>query len=285
LIEPTVRGGAGVPGNVISVVEFFFLWQKVLGTKLYAFRDGYSSFPQRLAAELPDVRLGSRVLQVIEDRSGVQITYEDTDGVHTETGAGAVVSSMANWVPDIVPQLDPERAQFLRDLNYTSTMSINLALKRVPDCSAAFVVVPRPVSDGLFAVILEHNKAPGRAPAGKGLVSLFMMNQWAVDHMGASDEEILADVLPDAEKAIPGLAGDIEFVRVNRWYPVLVYSHPGLYRKLGAFHASRDRTSRIHLAGSYNSSGNVNTATTAGERAARELIAALTRTATAPQKA
>ena len=32
LIEPTIRGGAGVPGDVISVVEFFFLWQKVLGT-------------------------------------------------------------------------------------------------------------------------------------------------------------------------------------------------------------------------------------------------------------
>ena len=58
---------------------------------------------------------------------------------------------------------------------------------------------------------------------------------------------------------------------VNRWYPVLVYSHPGLYRKLGRFHATRPRESRIHLAGSYNCSGNVNTATVAGERAAREL--------------
>jgi len=71
---------------------------------------------------------------------------------------------------------------------------------------------------------------------------------------------------------------DIEFTRVNRWYPVLVYSHPGLYKKLGRFHAARDRNSRIHLAGSYNSSGNVNTATTAGERAARELLQALERT-------
>jgi len=111
------------------------------------------------------------------------------------------------------------------------------------------------------------------------LVSLFMMNQWAVDHMNASDDAILADVLPDAEKAIPGLGDAIEFVRVNRWYPVLVYSHPGLYRELGRFHATRDLDSRIHLAGSYNSSGNVNTATTAGERAARELLASLSRTA------
>lgn len=278
LIEPTVRGGAGVPGNVISVVEFFFLWQKVLGTKLYAFRDGYSSFPQRLADALPDVRLNSTVLDVVEDPAdggSVRITYEDADGVHTQNGAGAVVSSMGNRVPDIVPQLDPVRAQFLRDLNYTSTMSINLGLNRIPDCKASFIVVPKPVSEGLFAVILEHNKVPGRAPAGKGLVSLFMMNQWAVDHMDATDEQILADVLPDAEKAIPGLGDAIEFVRVNRWYPVLVYSHPGLYKELGRFHATRDRASRIHLAGSYNSSGNVNTATTAGERAARELLQAL----------
>jgi protoporphyrinogen/coproporphyrinogen III oxidase len=280
LIEPTVRGGAGVPASVISVVEFFFLWQKVLGTKLFAFRDGYSSFPERLAAALPDVRLNTTVLEVVEDRGGVRVTFEDAHGVHIETGAGAVVSSMGNRVPDIVPQLEPERADFLRRLNYTSTMSINLALKRIPDCPASFVVVPRPVSEGLFAIILEHNKAPGRAPAGKGLVSLFMMNQWAVDHMDATDEQILADVLPDAEKALPNLGDDIEFYRVNRWYPVLVYSHPGLYRELGRFHASRDRSSRIHLAGSYNSSGNVNTATTAGERAARELVQALDRLVT-----
>jgi oxygen-dependent protoporphyrinogen oxidase len=279
LIEPTVRGGAGVPGDVISVVEFFFLWQKVLGTKLYAFRDGYSSFPERLAASIPDVRLNTEVVEVFEDSDGVTVTYVGPDGKqHTEHGAGAVVSSMGNRVPDIVPQIDPERAKFLRELNYTSTMSINLALNRVPDCPASFIVVPRPVSEGLFAIILEHNKAPGRAPAGKGLVSLFMMNQWAVDHMDSTDDEILADVLPDAEKAIPGLGGAIEFARVNRWYPVLVYSHPGLYRDLGRFHAARNLKSRIHLAGSYNSSGNVNTATTAGERAARELLQALSST-------
>ena len=279
LIEPTVRGGAGVPASVISVVEFFFLWQKVLGTKLFAFHDGYSSFPERLAAALPDVRLSTEVVEVFEDADGVAITCVGADGTqYTERGAGVIVSSMGNRVPDIVPQLDSDRAKFLRDLNYTSTMSINLALNRIPDCSASFVVVPRPVSDGLFAVILEHNKAPGRAPQGRGLVSLFMMNQWAVDHMDATDDQILSDVLPEVEKVLPGIGNDIEFTRVNRWYPVLVYSHPGLYKKLGRFHAARDRNSRIHLAGSYNSSGNVNTATTAGERAVRELLQALERT-------
>jgi oxygen-dependent protoporphyrinogen oxidase len=50
LIDPVVRGGAGVPGSMISAVEFFFLWQKVLGSKLYAFKEGYSQFPEARGA-------------------------------------------------------------------------------------------------------------------------------------------------------------------------------------------------------------------------------------------
>jgi oxygen-dependent protoporphyrinogen oxidase len=276
LIDPIVRGGAGVPGSMISAVEFFFLWQKVLGSKLYAFKEGYSQFPVALAAGLDDVRLGVEVREVIETGDGVQVTYTGPDGDVTETGAGCIVSSMGNRVPDLVPGLAPERAQFLRDLKYTSCISINLALSRRPETKASFVVVPRPVSEGLFAVILEHNKVPGRCPDDKGLCTLFTMNEWAVQNMDNDDETVLANIIDDAEKAMPGLRDDIQSVRVNRWYPVLVYSHPGLYRKLGRFHAARDLTSRIHLAGSYNSSGNVNTATVAGERAARELMATLT---------
>ena len=275
LIDPVVRGGAGVPGSMISVVEFFFLWQKVLGSKLYAFKDGYSQFPEALAAGIDEIRLGIEVKEVVETADGVEVTYTGRDGDRTETGIGAIVSSMGNRVPDIVPGLARERAQFLRDLNYTSTISINLARSRRPDVKPSFVVVPRPVSEGLFSIIFEHNKVPGRCPEDKGLATLFTMNEWAVQNRDHDDETVLANIIGDAEKVVPGLSDDIEFMRVNRWYPVLVYSHPGLYRELGRFHASRDRSSRIHLAGSYNSSGNVNTATVAGERAARELVAAL----------
>jgi oxygen-dependent protoporphyrinogen oxidase len=276
LIDPVVRGGAGVPGDMISAVEFFFLWQKVLGSKLHAFKEGYSQFPEALAAGLDDVRLGVEVKEVVETGDGVQITYTGAGGEVTEAGAGCIVSSMGNRVPGLVPGLAPDRAQFLRALQYTSCISINLALRRRPETKASFIVVPRPVSEGLFAVILEHNKVPGRCPDDKGLCTLFTMNEWAVRNMDNDDETVLANIIGDAEKALPGLAGDIQSMRVNRWYPVLVYSHPGLYRELGRFHAARDLSSRIHLAGSYNSSGNVNTATVAGERAARELMATLT---------
>jgi oxygen-dependent protoporphyrinogen oxidase len=168
LIEPTVRAGAGVPGDVISVVEFFFLWQKVLGTKLYAFRDGYSSFMQRLADPL-DVRLGVTVNEVVERADGVEVSWSGPDGDHTMTGAGTIVSSMGNEVPDLLPQLEPERAAFLRNLKYTSCININLGLSREPaNMPASFVVFPRPSSDALFAIIAEHNKAPAGRRRARG---------------------------------------------------------------------------------------------------------------------
>jgi protoporphyrinogen/coproporphyrinogen III oxidase len=275
LVEPAIRGGAGVPGDVISVVEFFFLWTKVLGTKLYAFGDGYSSLPERLAAGM-DVRLNTSVREVVEDAGGVSVSVDGPGGSETARGAGAIVSSMGNLVPDLVPQLPEERKEFLHKLNYTSCINVNFALSRPPAVDPAFIVVPRPEAPDLFAAILEHNKAPDRTPPGKGLVTLYGMNDWSRRHMDADDDTIVHDILADGgHRIVPGIADHVEFTRVNRWYPVLVYSHPGLYRALGRFHAARDRRSRIHLAGSYNSSGNVNTAVAAGERSARELMAAL----------
>jgi oxygen-dependent protoporphyrinogen oxidase len=275
LIDPTVRGGAGVPGDVISNVEFMFLWQKVLGTKLYAFRDGYSSFTEKLASLL-DVRLGAQVTEVVEVPGGVRVTWTDAAGEHVETGSGAIVSSMGNRVPEIVPDMDPERAAFLRKLDYTSCINVNMALTRKPEnCPGSFIVMPRPVTPDMFAIIVGHNMAPGRAPEGKGLATMYAMNEWSEANHDASDEQIVERLLPSAEKAIPNLGEMIQFSRVNRWYPVLVYSHPGLYKEMKGFHATRPLDSRIHYAGSYNSSGNLNTATVAGERSARELLAAL----------
>ncbi|BDB39651.1 protoporphyrinogen/coproporphyrinogen oxidase [Mycobacterium kiyosense] len=156
LIEPTVRAGAGVPGDVISVVEFFFLWQKVLGTKLFAFRDGYTSFMQRLAAPL-DVRLGVTVEEIVERPEDVEITWSGPDGQHTETGAGAIVSSMGNEVPDLLPQLESDRAAFLKNLRYTSCININVGLSRPPaGMPASFVVFPPTV---FGCTVRDHRRA------------------------------------------------------------------------------------------------------------------------------
>jgi len=276
VVDATLRGLLGTRGDVVSKVDFFFSFNNVIGTKLYGFRGGMSTYAERLAEKL-DVRTGARVREVVDTGHGVEVTWAGADGRdRTEVGAGCVVAVWGTQVPELLPQLDPAAAGFLRRLRYTTSVNLNVALSRPPAGNPAFVIqVPRSVDEGLFGITLEHNKAPGRVPDGKGLLGVYTMSDWAETLMDEDDDTVVTKVMDATERVLPGVSGDVDFVRVNRWYPVIVYSRPGLYRELGEFNALRPRGGRVHLAGDYFSCSNLNTATAAGERAARELLAVL----------
>lgn len=274
VVDSTLRGLLGTRGDEVSVLDFFFSINKVIGTKLFGFRGGMSTYVDRLTGKL-DVRTGARVREVVEAGEGVRITWEDSGTTHTEDGAGCILAIWGTQVPDLLPGLHPDAASFLRRLRYTTSVNLNVALSKPPPGVGAFVVqVPRPTHEGLFGITLEHNKAPGRVPEGKGALGLYTMSDWSEELMDLDDDTVIERVVAAADQVIPGVAGDVEFARVNRWYPVIVYSRPGLYRDLGDFHKVRPR-GRIALAGDYFSCSNLNTATAGGERAVRELLAIL----------
>jgi protoporphyrinogen/coproporphyrinogen III oxidase len=274
VVDSTVRGVLGTRGDRISLAEFFFMINNILGSKLWAIRDGYSAYTHRLARDL-DVRLNSRVIEVVEaPGGGVSVTWVDADGEHTEHGSAAVVTTRANLIPELVPTLSTLDQDFLRGVRYTKVVQMNLGLRKAPPGIAASVVqVPRHVDQGLMAFTLEHNKAPGRAPEGKGLVCLMTMCEWAEAIWDDDDDTVVKKVTGAAEKLMPGFSDDIDYVQINRWDPCIVYSRPGLYRELGAFRARRPNDTPIKIAGAFFSSANMCSATAAGERAAREVAA------------
>lgn len=212
--------------------------------------------------------------EIAEDRGGVRVEWTGPDGSHTSYGAAAIVTTRANLIPDIVRSLPDADCEFLRSVKYTKVVTANLGLTKAPPGIAASVVqVPRLEDEGLMAFTLEHNKAPGRAPEGKGLVCLLTMAEWAETLIDEDDETVLRKVTGAAEKLMPGFSDDIDYVNINRWDPCIVYSRPGLYRELGRFVARRPPDTPIKIAGSFFSSSNMCTATAAGERAAREVLA------------
>jgi oxygen-dependent protoporphyrinogen oxidase len=274
VIDSTVRGVLGTRGDRISLAELFFMLNNILGSKLWAIKDGYSAYTARLARDL-DVRLGARVTEVVEaPGGGVSVSWEDAEGSYTEHGSGAIVTSRANHIPELVPALSTLDQDFLRGVRYTKVVQMNLGLRKAPAGIAASVVqVPRHEDQGLMAFTLEHNKAPGRAPEGKGLVCLMTMCEWAEAIWDEDDETVLRKVSHAAEKLMPGFSDDIDFVQINRWDPCIVYSRPGLYRELGEFRARRPQDTPIKIAGAFFSSANMCSATASGERAAREIAA------------
>lgn len=274
VIDSTVRGVLGTRGDKISVAELFFMLNNILGTRLYAFRNGYSEYVEAIAAPL-DVRLGATAQEVVETAEGVRLTWVDSDGeAHVEDGAGAIVTTRGDLLPDLLPgYFDPDCTRFLKSLVYTKCVVMNTGVTKAPEGIAASVVqVPANVDGGLMAFTCEHNKAPGRAPEGHGLIGFLSMTEWAQRLIEEDDETVQREYLTAAEKIMPGIADTVDYVRITRWNEVIVYSRPGLYRELGEFMLGRPRETRIQLGGIFFSSSNICTATTAGERAVRELL-------------
>lgn len=273
IVDATLRGLLGTSGSKQSVVDFFFSFNNVIGSKLLGFKQGMGFFPNAIVERAGlNVRLGATVQEVREAGDGVTVSWSDSSGAHTETVAGVVVAAPALTTSALVPTLPAEAHKILNSFKYTTSVNINLGLKAPPKDNPAFVIqIPRSVHPDLFAIVLDHNKAAGRVPDGKGMASLYTMSDWAEQLMDRDDETVVSQITAAAERVIPGLSRGVEFAHVNRWYPVIVYSDPGCYQRLAQLKPMLAQKKRIHFAGDYFSCSNLNTAVAAGERAAREL--------------
>lgn len=277
LVDPALRALVGPAAEDLSVVDLWFCLQKFIGARFLGFAGGMGRYPELLGRRF-DVALGARVLAVEERGDAVEVTWRGTDGVeHTDTVAGCVVTATAPAAVEILPGLDRPRAELLRRIRYNRQVNPSFALARPPvGIRAAYVEVPRRTHPGLLAVVMEHHKAPGRVPAGKGMVTVYTETSWAEELLGDDDDVVSKKVLEALESVCPGVADSVEFAAVSRWERMGPITWPGFWREMQLFHdIRRRRDRRIQLAGDYFATPNLNTASTAGERAARDLLGAL----------
>ncbi|MGQ0698367.1 MAG: protoporphyrinogen/coproporphyrinogen oxidase [Panacagrimonas sp.] len=273
IVDSTLRGLLGTSGEKQSVVDFFFSFNNVIGSKLLSFKQGMGFFPNAVVERAGlDVRLNATVEEVRETPNGAVVSWSDAQGARTDNVSGVIVAVPAYMASGLVPGLPQAAHEILRSIKYTTSVNISLGLAKPPPNNPAFVVqVPRSVHPDLFGIVLEHNKAPGRVPPGKGMASLYTMSDWAEKLMEMDNATVIDQITAAGESVIPGLTSGVEFAHVSRWYPVIVYSEPGTYRRLVDLNAMLAKVRRVRFAGDYFSCSNLNTAVAGGERAAREL--------------
>jgi len=279
IVDMQVRAHSGLSAADVSSVDFRFQFVKFIGAKFFAFRDGMGSYANAMASRWA-VELGSRVQNVALVDDEVELTWTDADGeAQSARFAGCVLAVQAFATAGIYQNLTAQRRAFLRRVEYTKIVCAAVGLSRKPDTPAAVISVPRSVHPGLIDIGVEHHKAPGRAPGGKGLLNLYASSAWSQELMSLDDQDVVDRLLDAAERVLPGVSRDVEFASVNRWDPMVIRGVPGQWRQLRDFNEARRREDTlVQLAGDYFACGNINAATVAGERAARELVAALPRT-------
>jgi protoporphyrinogen/coproporphyrinogen III oxidase len=276
LVGPAIRGIFAAEPDQVSRVEFLGIIALFAGAKLVALRGGMGSYGEHMASRL-DVTYGAEVTGVRWAREGVEVTWRDRGREHVETAAGCVVALPAQTAAAVVNDIDPWRTEFLRRIRRGKLVTPNIALSRAPaGVRATYTLVPRSEHPDVGGFACDHNKAPGRAPAGKGLITLTWTNDWCERHYDDDDHALSRASVEAADRLLPGVADSVEFVEISRWQQQ--YNPAGHYAQLPEFRArTATNDTVVQLAGEYLSAPNINAATASGEAAARALVRALSR--------
>jgi len=273
IIDPALGALFVASPERLSAVDFLFAVRNILGGSFFNSPTGVGFLPRGLARHL-DVQLSARCTSVEERPGGVTVTWERPgEEEHVDEAAFCVIALSGEAMLAVYPQIDSVRREVVEDIEYSTCVDVHLGLSAPPDEPAMMVQVPRREHPDLCVVVLDHNRAPGRAPAGKGLLTSYWHTAWGDQQWDRHDTEIVDAALPAIDRILPGVAGSVEFAHVQRWRPAVVMSRPGTYRDLARFTAATDPSARVQLCGDYLSASTTNASLCSGERASERIIA------------
>lgn len=272
LTDTTMRGIFATSGDSASRVEFLAIITLFAGANLLGFRNGMASFPERLSQGF-ECLVHADVHEVEEGPDGVTVRWTDADGRdHIESAQACVVATPAEVTAKIVVGMNDWRRAYLSRVRNGHVVVVNIALGTRPSQQTTYIQVPRSSHPFLTGILFDHHKAPERAPADKGLLTVALLNSWSERHRDDHDDDLSAAALAAVDDVVPGLVADTEFSRVTRWRQE--FNTVGYYRDLGRFRASCQSDHRVQLAGDSQCMQNIEYAITTGQRAADRLLAA-----------
>ncbi|MCM2387195.1 protoporphyrinogen/coproporphyrinogen oxidase [Streptomyces albipurpureus] len=284
LVEPLCSTQFLAPADEVAAVGAFSIMWGTFGAASFTFDGGVGQLPT-LLLDLPlmrseDVRveLNAQVNEVRPHEGGVQVTWERDGTSHVEHGHACVVAVPGPIAANIVTSLTDDQRIYLTGLRYTNDVHVTFGLREAPRETALGVAVPLRVHPDLCVVLYEHNLGPGRAPSGRGLISLVFRHHWSAARITLDDTAVIRDSLTAVNETLPDLAAHIdehrEMAAVQRWDRAVLARPAGGYRDLARFTGSLDPRSPIQLAGDYFAYSTTNASLATGEQAAQRIIAA-----------
>ncbi|WP_335933599.1 flavin monoamine oxidase family protein [Streptomyces sp. PTD5-9] len=169
------------------------------------YRDGMDLLARRLAATV-DVETGRAVREVVAAGDGARLRLDDGE----VTARAAVLAVPAPVAAALRPGAPPEEAGFLGACTFSSALKVSCLLDRPLAPTAGgrplyLLLTPAVEEDVLSAVIADHVKHPGRAPHGRGLLTLMAAPGTAPGPGECPEEETKSRLIAAAERYVPGL--------------------------------------------------------------------------------
>lgn len=190
---------------------------------------------------------GITVKSVRRESTGWNITADGATGHYD----GVILAVPAHVAAQLLQEANSSLANELREINYTSSITINLAYagKVRNSLPPGFgFLVPRSQSRKMLACTFVHTKFPHRAPADRTLLRCFMAGSENSELWGASDQQIVKAIRHELREIL-GLAAEPLFARVYRWDRAMAQYGVGHLGRLDRIEQLRRQTPGLFLAG------------------------------------
>ena len=254
----------------MSKLAFMWALRRVFGGGFFNSVNGMGFLPAGLARQL-DVSLNTPVDQVSESGNSVELGWTGGAGKFD----AAIIALPLPLVPSIYPQLNPEGRRLADTIDYASSMHVHFGLAKAPREPSSMIYSNPAEHSGLGVAFLDHNKVPGRAPQGKGLITAYFLQDWCKRNWDLDDGAVVRLAEEVLNKAYPGFLDSTEMACVTRCPICVVVNRTGLAATQVKFEKACDPGSRIQLAGDYFSCSSTESSLAKGEDAAKRLISLL----------
>jgi protoporphyrinogen oxidase len=172
-------------------------------------------------------------------------------------------------------QMDDNHRLLYSTTSYRRLGNVALGLSRRPADPGTFVLVPPAEDPDITAVVHDHNKAPNRAPEGKGLVTVLLSHDYLERTDDQADAVLLDRAIRAAERYVGPIAGDIEESVIVRWAEAVPAIPRGRFKMIADFTGKVDPTQRVQLASDLDRIPGLNGALVSGRHAARRIATAV----------
>lgn len=271
--EPIVRGMMLYDSDKVSKVELLHGLNNIFDVTTYGLKGGVKRFSSVLAQHV-DVRLGAPVESVRKVAGGVEVTWRENGHSRSEVAAGCVLACPLPVAARIHSEHAPLHA-LDRELQYGQCITVALGTRVRPHSNAYILEVPKAESEDVCFAFLEHNKGTPATPPGCGLVTLYLEGDVSTALMEASDEAIVARVLPFVQQVMPEIGDSVEMTHVTRWKEALPINKVGAYQRVADFNRALSPQDPVQIACDYMMAAVGQTiAVECGNAAAANLIAA-----------
>jgi oxygen-dependent protoporphyrinogen oxidase len=274
VFEPGLRAAVGGDLGATSRQVLLTVVFNTLDAGFWNFREAVDHLPRALAAAV-DVRLSADVVAVHATSSGIVIEVDESGRRHTLRARGVIVAIPGSRIPGLAPWLPDWLLGPLARTQFSRLSSIHLGLRRPPAAKVVGVGFMN-AATGIGVLELEHLRAPGRTPAGRGMVSVYFVNARGFDCVDASDAELTGRAMKILESRFPGLGKEVELVHRVSWPNGIALFPVGRIREMSAV---RQRLARwdepVDVAGDWLDGVASESALRTGEQAADRLAARL----------